>query len=306
MGLALFLSIVANIVLGVWVIVLRGERNTSQALFEERHAAAAKLQKAIGELAGKAGYEIYYALAIVFLAGCSSLCAQEVGTPPEDGGRCHLTIITHDTPHPHEQLLIDNFNRDPNLVAVRKQCLFHHYHASHALVKQRFPTLAVSSRLPAVMLQRADGGVLFLASGGNVPTSAVELYDQMKHYAGLATKRVGTEIDSLQRYGAISYPRCPPGGPCPPDGRCPPGGPCPPDQYPNPGYDLPFSPSYNPADGGGYMPDSTEMIQPRTTREAQNTAIVLGTVLGVLFILFAFCAGVACVIGVIAYLVRPR
>jgi hypothetical protein len=185
--------------------------------------------------------------------------AQQVATPPEDN-RPYLSIFTNAqyAGIPHEAALVKAFETDPNLIAIKSQCRWNHYQPHDQFYKQRFAKLIPPDRLPAVLLQRSDGGYVYKATGSNVPDSGAEIFDEMSHYAGLdplrgpADSREARPFDKwrlrITGDGGVpdidGPPRCP-------DGKCPL-----PDALP----DYPSGPVQIPADsaellgGGDRMP----------------------------------------------------
>jgi hypothetical protein len=125
-------------------------------------------------------------LLVVFLVAAGSAFGQQVANPPEDT-RPYLSIFTNAqyAGIPHEAALVKAFATDPNLQAIKSQCRWNHYLPHDAFYKQRFAKLIPPDRLPAVLLQRADGGYVYKSTGSNVPDSGAEIFDEMSHYAAL-------------------------------------------------------------------------------------------------------------------------
>ncbi len=94
--------------------------------------------------------------------------------------------------------------------------------ASDPICKERHGRYLRPDELPAIFLQRSDGGTLYKATRPNLPTDPFVLGREMDYYASLdpvfALK--GQVSDSKQYHGAIDWvTQCP--GPNCPDGMCP-------------------------------------------------------------------------------------
>ncbi len=160
----------------------------------------------------------------------ASAAAQQVANPPTDN-RPYLSIFTsaHYAGTPHEAALVKAFAEDANLRAIKSQCRWNHFLPHDAFYKQRFQKLIPIDRLPAILLQRADGGYVYKATGSNVPDSAAEIFDQMSHYAALDPLRGPADSIEARPFdkwraritgdGGIPDVDGPPSD-CP-DGRCP-------------------------------------------------------------------------------------
>ncbi len=83
------------------------------------------------------------------------------------------------------QNLLDWFERDSNLVVVKKGSSCQIYTASNAIYKERYSKLVAPSEFPAVVLQDATGGHIHACKKGMIPNSAEELYSDMKEAYGL-------------------------------------------------------------------------------------------------------------------------
>lgn len=91
-------------------------------------------------------------------------------------------------------------------------------------VYSRFSALAPADKLPVVVVQRADGGYVYKASAGNIPTDHYALGREIEYYAGLDPLKMnnadgsGSMADSAATHGQIGWLNesdfCP-------DGRCP-------------------------------------------------------------------------------------
>lgn len=127
---------------------------------------------------------------ILLLCLLCSPCFAQQGTMPQDKGKNYLTIVTHDDwkKHPEDVALVEMLRVDPMNKAARL-CHFNHYTPSMVLFKDRLADKIDTSRLPAIMYQKAGepaGPVVYLVYGDEIPTSSQALFDDMKYYASLA------------------------------------------------------------------------------------------------------------------------
>lgn len=123
---------------------------------------------------------------LIWLFAISTAWAQQVATPPPENRLPHLSIFTSSQYRsiPAEAAIVHAFEADPNLVKLRRQTNFHHYTDQDPLYKTRYAKTVPLDRFPAIMLQRADGGYVYKATGSNVP-AATAIFDEMLHYASL-------------------------------------------------------------------------------------------------------------------------
>ncbi len=100
--------------------------------------------------------------------------AEQVVELPEDAGECHLSLFVGPDwrARPADRRLVAWFDTEPRLVSLRSQCHFHLSIQGDALYG-RFA--AAITTTPAVVLQRADGKVLYKASGANMPPTSAEM-----------------------------------------------------------------------------------------------------------------------------------
>jgi hypothetical protein len=89
---------------------------------------------------------------------------------PNDGQAWHTTVVTHEQPRPQERQLLAWFDREPELIRLKRQTHFHHYTPKSAVYKNVEP--AVSNGLPAVIVQDGAGAVVYKVSGDNVPSTS--------------------------------------------------------------------------------------------------------------------------------------
>jgi hypothetical protein len=241
----------------------------AQAIQDREHlnAKVEAQRETIVKHAKSLGLKIVPVLLVALLAASS--IAQEVSPPPNDGGRCYMTVITHAAPQPHELQLLDNLARDPNLVAIRNQMHFVALRDTDVAYRDRFAHAIPPSQLPAIWIARPDGGVLYKATGERIPTAAADLFDEMLHYCSL-------DPQSTAQDSQLSRPIAGPQD-CP-DGRCPV-----PTDTNLPWLATPSAPIP--------LPDSVELLRDRTP--AKNAiAVVLWIVGGIVALCVLGVAGV--------------
>lgn len=96
----------------------------------------------------------------------------------------------------------DWFTKDPELVSLRGKCDFQVYTPENALYKTRYASIVPVSQFPAVLFLKPDGGHLHAAGGQMIPSTAAELYADLKEGFNLA-KSVEMAEAVPQESGAI-------------------------------------------------------------------------------------------------------
>lgn len=203
---------------------------------------------------------------VLLLVICSTTAAQQSSTRPEDGTKPYLSVFVHRGQAPNEKLLLQHFRSDPSLMKVAADCHFRIYDEFDPLYKERHSSYIPVETFPCVMLQRSDGGVVYKASGLNVPAGATELFDQMAYYAKLDP--MSPRKDSIDLRPMAASEDCP-------DGKCP--------VRPTPQPD-PMFPNLRP--NGPALPDTSELIKPvvQPVRNSVAAAVWIAIGLGVLFL----------------------
>jgi len=101
---------------------------------------------------------------------------------PEDGQSYHLTLVVHQDwqQRQQERSLVGWFELDARLRALKAQVHFHFYTTADAWYQQRFIKGVPPQELPAVMLQQADGKVIYKVSSSRLPATARTLADTIQ------------------------------------------------------------------------------------------------------------------------------
>ena len=114
---------------------------------------------------------------------------------PLDGRKSHLTIFVPDAASVDTHPVVQWFNTDPQLIAMKERCHFHVYHPGMAMFESRWKGLIDVS--PTVCLQNSvesDGGrIVFLAKGASVGSTP----DVLKRRLA-ASLRVNQEVGRLE------------------------------------------------------------------------------------------------------------
>jgi len=106
----------------------------------------------------------------IFLAVCAAallaplVLAAEL---PDDSGRYHLVVVTGG--NVADASLLQSLATHPQLSEVSKACKRFTFAAADPLYRARYATALGNDPLPIIALVRSDGGVLYKASGVNIP-----------------------------------------------------------------------------------------------------------------------------------------
>ncbi len=104
------------------------------------------------------------ALAIVVI--CTSIASAQ--TQPDDSGQYHLITVTSTPPTPACVRLQQSLAH-PTVARIASACKRFDFTPNHEIYRARYATALPPSQLPVVALVRHDGGVLYKASGSNIP-----------------------------------------------------------------------------------------------------------------------------------------
>lgn len=104
------------------------------------------------------------ALAIVVI--CTSIASAQ--TPPDDSGQYHLITVTATPPTPACVQLQQSLAH-PAVARIAAACKRFDFTPQHEIYLARYASALPPSQLPIVALVRGDGGVLYKASGTNIP-----------------------------------------------------------------------------------------------------------------------------------------
>lgn len=208
-------------------------------------------------------------LLIVSLAGNVATAQQDL---PDDRERYNLIIVTADQPSDAGQRLLSWLQTDETLDKISRSTVTHRFTVSNQIYRERYAAALPPASLPIVALTRADGGVIYKASGANLPGTPKELSDSLLYYG---------RLDKELRNGpaANSWDDCP-------DGNCP---------YVQPQPADPSRPWLRPLQPDGALRPDTwipDTIQPQVNVNIDTSWIawVAVAVLGVL-VVFAGVAG---------------
>jgi len=207
---------------------------------------------------------------LIALLFAASLAAPSFAQLPEDGKACSLIVV--DVPHgsPAGKALVEMLNTTPELREIANRCQRHTFKPDSPLYLSRYASTFAGASLPIFAMCRPDGGVLYKASGANVPTDAKALTDELMH-------RIKLDSD-LSRGDGIEWPSVAINESDCPGGKCP-------------------VPSYSPL--SPLIPDSLITIQPSLFSGSSMTWYASGAVglllvgsLGLLFVVVLIVASV--------------
>lgn len=116
----------------------------------------------------------------LMLAVMSSSHAQEVIHLPEDGGLWHTTLVLpSDSPIDSvSKRLVEHFAHSPRLQKLTSQTMLHRYTPSDPLFAARYEPY-FGGVFPALLVQKADGTVIYKVSGEAIPESGEKLADEI-------------------------------------------------------------------------------------------------------------------------------
>lgn len=184
---------------------------------------------------------------------------------------------------PQSQQLLKWFNGDPDLIKLKSGVNFQAYGSGNSLYKTRYASIIPESMFPAIVFTRPDGGHIHLASKDQIPTTAKELYEDLKQSFRLMQSVYTTTPAPKQEADQATNADCP-------DGNCP----IPTD----PANKKPLFPNLrNPVnpDGGGLFPvDSNSFDASMVEGFFRRSGYSMETVLVI----------VALIVGVVIYKLR--
>lgn len=116
--------------------------------------------------------------ALLTSAACAA--AQEVLFLPEDGGLWHTTLIfpEDDASGGASRRLSEHFAHSPRLKKLATQTSLHRYTPSDPLFVTRYAPY-FGGVFPALLIQRADGEVIYKVSGDAIPQDGEQLADEI-------------------------------------------------------------------------------------------------------------------------------
>lgn len=99
---------------------------------------------------------------------------------PEDGNKWFTSLFLHDSwkQNPQESMVVNAFETDRQLIALRDQTVFNTYTESDPHYRETFSEAIPV--LPAITVQRPDGTIVYKASAGNIPRSGPAIADSIQ------------------------------------------------------------------------------------------------------------------------------
>ena len=154
-----------------------------------------------------------------------SILVQPINTTPQPPAKDFQLVLFIGSDAKSQQLL-DWFNRDPRLQAMRKTCEFQVFTSSNPLYQTRFAQDVPVEQFPVVLLQDKNGGHIHAAGRSMIPGTVDALYaDFRKGYELYQQARQAQKTGAIKTRGyswdaAISPTMQLRPGDCP-DGFCP-------------------------------------------------------------------------------------
>lgn len=90
--------------------------------------------------------------------------------PTEDAAAYHLITVTAPSPTPYGVRLVNDLEENPRVQAILRHCKTFNWTSATPIYRERYAAALPPTTLPIVALVRSDGGVIWKASGPNVPT----------------------------------------------------------------------------------------------------------------------------------------
>jgi len=122
---------------------------------------------------------------------------------PEDGGQYNLITITLQTPTQYGAELLRAMDSDPELQAIANLCHVHRWTPATKVYQLRYAQSLPPTTLPIVALTRDDGGVIYKASGPEVPREGPQLAKVLREAAAM------DQSMQPRQATAANCPRCP-------------------------------------------------------------------------------------------------
>lgn len=158
-------------------------------------------------------------------ASLPSILVQPTNTNSQPSAKEYQLVLFVGSDSKSQQLL-DWFNRDPRLQAMRKSCEFQVFTASNPIYKARFAADVPVEQFPVVLLQDKNGGHIHAAGHSMIPSTIEALYaDFRKGFELYQQARQAQKTGAIKSRGyswdaAISPTMQLQPGDCP-DGFCP-------------------------------------------------------------------------------------
>lgn len=105
--------------------------------------------------------------------------AQAPSQLPEDGDRYSLVVITSPQPSAAGARLLESLTTHPQLRDIASRCHVHRFTPTSEIYRQRYANAIHAGALPVIACVRADGGVIYKASGPAVPSDPGEIASEL-------------------------------------------------------------------------------------------------------------------------------
>lgn len=96
-------------------------------------------------------------------------------TAPLGAGPYNLIVVTAPTPSPRAVRLLDQITNDPAMASLARYCQFTKLQTGTVMYEERYSRALPARDLPIIAFADANGGVIYKASGANIPNTGGEL-----------------------------------------------------------------------------------------------------------------------------------
>lgn len=124
--------------------------------------------------------------AIFALLLCCNLRAEQVIDLPQDGGRYYTSIFLNEASN-----IPGWFQSDARLATLKAQTQFNVVQTSDPQFAERYGKAV--TEFPCVAITKADGSLIFKASGKNLPNNSADLVAMIRAAAAVKTQNAGPE-----------------------------------------------------------------------------------------------------------------
>lgn len=142
---------------------------------------------------------IRFLLSLVVLIGLAvQATAQAPSVLPNDGDRYHLIVVTQSTPTQYGQRLLSQLATDPDVMQIAERCHVHKWTPATEIYQLRYAASIPPTTLPILAVAKPSGGVIFKASGPDVPATGKAIAAALRSAAELdrsLTPRNAVEAD---------------------------------------------------------------------------------------------------------------
>lgn len=111
--------------------------------------------------------------------------AQSPSVLPDDADRYHLIVVTQTTPTQFGARLLSQLDNDPQVRQIAMRCHVHKWTPQTKIYQLRYAASIPPTTLPILAVARPGGGVIFKASGPDVPPTGEAIAKAIRDAADL-------------------------------------------------------------------------------------------------------------------------